>query len=267
MNTDLIEKINFSEGLKEKLLALYQSNENEINALADKCKNNGNFNCLAIKSDIMRLAVCIEYAQYTKCEYEQKGIPLSIFYDTMSDIKIWCENNNNKGLKNYGWIKNHLKCELFRIGRLQFQLFRCNIKKLDYKLLPFDHNEQMIYIHIPQGEKLAYNDCIDSIKRAKDFFDKYFSNFDYEFFFCESWLLYDENWQFMQPSSNILQFQTLFDIVYSSNNDSQAIERIFGKRRIIKSLYPENTSLQKSAKKHIMKGNKLGIGIGIIEKQ
>lgn len=266
MNTDLIEKINLSEGLKEKLLALYQSDEKQIKKLADKCKKNGNFNCLASKNDIVRLAVCLEYAEFTKDEYRKKDIPLSVFYDTMGDIKIWCENNHNKGLKNYRWIENHLKCNLFRIGRLQFQMFRCNMKTLSYTHLPFNFNDQMIYVHIPQGEKLIYSDCIEAINRAKEFFDKYFNDFEYEFFFCESWLLYDENWQFMQPSSNILQFQTLFDIVYSSDDDAQAIERIFGRRHIIKSLYPENTTLQKSAKEHILKGNKLGIGIGIIEK-
>lgn len=266
MNLDLIEKMNLSEGLKENLLALYQSDEKQIKKLTDQCKKNENFSCLRWKSDIIRLAVCMEYAEYTKEEYLEKGIPLSVFYNTMADIKIWCENNHNKGLKNYRWIENHLNCNLFRIGRLQFQMFRCKLKTLRYDRLPFDYNEQMIYIHIPQGEKLIYHACMESINQAKNFFDKYFNNFKYKYFFCESWLLYDENWQFMESGSNILQFQTLFDIVYSNDNDSQAIERIFGKRHIIKSLYPENTSLQKSAKNHIVKGGKLGEGIGIIQK-
>ena len=42
-------------------------------------------------------------------------------------------------------------------------------------------------------------------------FDEYFPNYDFDYFFCESWLLYGENWQFMNSSSNILQFSTLFD--------------------------------------------------------
>ena len=43
----------------------------------------------------------------------------------------------------------------------------------------------------------------------------------------------------MNSSSNILQFSTLFDLVYSVEDDRQAIERIFGKRKIIKSKYEE----------------------------
>ena len=70
----------------------------------------------------------------------------------------------------------------------------------------------------------------------------------------------------MKPSCNILQFQSLFDIVMSTRDDKQAIERIFGKRHLIKKFYPENTSLQSSAKHFMLDGNRLGIGLGIINK-
>ncbi|MFU2519512.1 MAG: hypothetical protein ACM67P_05240, partial [Clostridiales bacterium] len=78
--------------------------------------------------------------------------------------------------------------------------------------------------------------------------------------------LYGENWQFMNSSSNILQFSTLFDLVYSVEDDRQAIERIFGKRQLIKSKYQENTALQRSAKRFMQNGGKLGVGIGILFK-
>ena len=86
--------------------------------LTERCKANG-FASLCAVGDLMRLAVCVDYAQkYTLPFYEKKGIPLSVFYDTMADISVWCENNDNKGLKNYNWLKNHLKGELFKVGRL-----------------------------------------------------------------------------------------------------------------------------------------------------
>lgn len=71
----------------------------------------------------------------------------------------------------------------------------------------------------------------------------------------------------MEPSSNILQFSSLFDIVYSCDMDAQAIERIFKKRRLIKKNYQENTTLQRNAKKHLLNGGRLGIGIGVIDKE
>lgn len=262
---DLINTIHLDETLKQKVIDLAENDRVNILSLAEKC-NRGNFSCLAVKNDLMRLAVMLECANATYQKYKKLGVDDHIFFDTMSDIAVWCENNKNKGLKNYKWIKNHISFELFKIGRLQYQLYTCKNKTLKYDLLPFDYGERVIYIHIPQGEKLVYSDCVDSLKKAKEFFKEYFPSYSYRFFFCESWLLYDENWQFMAPSSNILQFSSLFDIVYSCDIDAQAIERIFGKRKLFKKNYHENTTLQKNAKAHLISGGKLGIGIGVINK-
>lgn len=263
---DLINYINFDENLKQKVIDLAEKDKVKILSLAKKCIS-GNFSCLRFADDITRLAVILECAANAREKYQKLGISDSIFYDTMDDIRIWCENNNNKGLKNYRWLKNHVSLELFKIGRLQYQFYTCKSRFLKYSLLPFDYGEKVIYVHIPQGEKLVYSDCVSSIKEAKIFFEKYFPGYSYRFFFCESWLLFAENWQFMEPSSNILQFSSLFDIVYSYSVDAQAIERIYKKRRINKSKYPEDTSLQKSAKAYMLSGGKLGMGIGVIEKE
>ena len=262
---NLIDDIHLNKNLKSKVVDLAHKDKVKILSLSARCKN-GNFSCLANKNDLLRLAVIIKTAEHTKQRYEKLGIPEKIFADTLDDIRIWCENNNNKGLSNYNWIKNHINCELFKIGRLQFQLFRCNIKTLNYSHYPFNYGENLVYIHIPQGEKLDYDACKDSIKLAVEFFDKYFPNYRFRYFFCESWLLYDKNKLFMNDGSNIIKFSSLFNVITSFSNDSQAIERIFGKRKLIKKKYQENTSLQKNAKAFMQKGGKLGIGIGIIDK-
>lgn len=262
---DIINSIQLDENLKQKVIDLADKDKAGVLSLADKC-NNGKFECLRHKSDLVRLAVMLECANKMYSVYKTIGIDDHIFIDTLDDIRIWCENNHNEGLKNYNWIKNHISCELFRIGRLQYQLCICKSKMLKYNLLPFDYGEKVIYVHIPQGEKLIYSDCVESLKMAKVFFAKYFPDYNYRFFFCESWLLYGENFQFMQPSSNILQFSSLFDVVYSCSNDAQAIERIFGKRRFNKKKYPDGTTLQKNAKAYILNGGKLGVGIGVIDK-
>ena len=63
----------------------------------------------------------VEDLSKLKEKYDYYGISEDIYYDTLSDIKIWCDKNNNKGLLNYRWIKNHVSFQLFRLGRLQFQ--------------------------------------------------------------------------------------------------------------------------------------------------
>lgn len=264
MNSEFIEKFNLEKNLKLKVADLIENNEAGILRLAEKFadKKTG---CLRFKSDLTRLAAAIKASEITYKKYKEKGIDDKIFFDTMDDIRIWCENNDNKGLKEYNWIKNHLAFELFKIGRLQFQLFKCNNPTLNYNKLPIKFGSNAVYIHIPQGEKLNYNDCISSITSAKGFLSKYFPDFKFEYFFCESWLLYDKNKEFMKENSNILQFQTLFNIAYSVNEEKQGIERIFGKKEKDVHCYKQETSLQKAAKEYMKNGGKLGMGIGYIK--
>ncbi len=264
---NFVIKIGLDKSLAEKLLAFQNRHNSKIENLTDKCNRHG-FGLLASKNDMLRLAVCVRYAlKYTKPQYEKLGISLDVFYATMYDISVWCENNGNKGLKNYGWIKNHLVCELFRLGRLQFQMFTMNNPTLNYKKTPFKKGEKMIYVHIPQGEKLDTEKCKESLLLSKNFFEKYFPSHTYRYYFCESWLLFENNKEFMKKESNILRFQSLFEILYSVTDESQALERIFGGRKLFKKNYGEKTSLQKSAKEYILNGGSLGVGIGIIDKE
>lgn len=260
-----LETVKLDKNLKCKIIDLAEKDKVKILSLSEKCAR-GNFSCLAHKNDLLRLAVIIETAEVTAEKYKAAGIPLKIFDDTLDDIRIWCENNDNKGLKNYNWIKNHINAELFKIGRLQFQFFKCSIKFLNYSNLPFSYNDNMIYVHIPQGEKLDYYECKKSLNQAVKFFSEYFPDYEYRYFFCESWLLYDKNIMYMDKESNIIKFSSLFDIIYSLPCDFQAIERIYGKRKFNKNKYQGDTSLRKRAKEFMLNGGKLGTGIGIIDK-
>ncbi len=262
---NLAKEIGLDENLISRICNISEKDKNKAYRLAKKCSD-GNFACLNKENHIIRLSVILNCAVRAREEYRKRDIPDSIFLDTVSDIKIWCENNGNKGLKNHGWLKNHVKCELFRLGRLQFQLCECKNKTLLYNKLPFSYGEELIYVHIPQGERLDTEKCKEAFLMAEEFFSKHFPDYKYRYYFCESWLLYEGNKDFMAENSNILAFASLFDHRYSVKIDEQAIERVFGKRRIFRRNYPENTSLQRSLKKYMLDGSKAGVGIGIIDR-
>lgn len=259
---NLAKKINLPPELITKLSELDFAN---VNNLSDKCINSG-FHILRRKDSLMRLAVILNLAVRVKQKYDEAGIDEKIYYDTMSDIEIWCRHTDYKGLKNYGWLKSHVSFELFRLGRLQFQFYECKNKTLLYNKLPFSYGDNLIYIHIPEGEKLEKEKCLESLKQAETFFSQYFPWYNYNYYLCESWLLYSANRDFMSEDSNIVKFMDMFDICYDVKVDVQAIERIFGKREMFRKNYPEKTDLQKRAKNYILKGNKLGIGTGVIKK-
>lgn len=264
MNFELIEKYNIDSELKQNAADLIRKNKVGILRLSKKFLNKKP-NCLRFKSDLTRLAVVLKASEATYEKYKEKGIDDEIFFDTMDDIRIWCENNSNKGLENYNWIRNHIWFELFKIGRLQFQLFKFPYVVYDYKKTPLKFSENVINIHIPRGEKLDFNACVESIEKAKVFFSTYFPEYNYKYFVCDSWLLYGKNKEFMAEDSNIMKFQSLFTIAFSKCDEAQAIERIFGKKEKDANCYEQKTSLQKSAKKYILDGGRLGTGFGYFE--
>ena len=171
----LANKINLNSELKNKVLSLVERDRAKLISLCKKADND-NFKSVFTKNDMIKLAVALLYSvEFTYPKYQKAVISDEIYFETMKDIAVWCENNNNKGLKNLPWIKNHLNFDLFKIGRLQFQIYKCDNRTLNYDLLPFNFGENLIYVHIPQGEKLVYADCVNSVKKAQSFFAQYFS--------------------------------------------------------------------------------------------
>ncbi len=214
-----------------------------------------------------RLGAVLFASKKLYSRYKSADIPDRVFFDTMSDITIWCNNCSKKGVKNTAWLVNHLNFELFRLGRLQYQLVDFNRPLfVDKDSIPKDMEKKCIFVHIPQGEKLDFDACVNSLYEAVSFFDKYFPSFKYNYFVCESWLLSETNKEFMDENSNIIKFQSLFNIVGNMKYNKQGYERIFGKYRLFKNRYPTDTSLQKNAKNFILNGGKLGVGYGIIDK-
>ena len=130
-------------------------------------------------NDLTRLAVVLAMLPDTHEKYRQLGIEDTVFADTMSDIGIWCANCGGGGLHNVHWIKNHLDARLFRLGRLQFQLYRLPPVAAYPRTAPLTVGAPVVYIHIPQGAPLEQETCRLSITRARAFFDRVFPDYAY----------------------------------------------------------------------------------------
>lgn len=194
-------------------------------------------------------------------KYIEKNIPEQVYWDTFSDISIWCMNCFNQfgeyGLQEYRWLYRHIDLTLFRLGRLQFEKAESpkaieteNIKKGD----------RVINIHIPQGEKLGFEASKKSLKWAFEVFGK-----DVPYLCC-SWLLCPDLKNVLDENSNILKFQSLFSIVETNYESREGEKRIFGNINDNACEYPENTSLQRNAKSYLISGGKFGDSLGIIKK-
>lgn len=219
----------------------------------------------------LALAVCA--AALTRQEYRKRGIPDVIFYDTMGDIRVWCDNYAQKhgkvGLDNFGWIVNHLRLKLFRLGRLQFQFIKFYYPLFAQKSAtdasPYKRGQNALFVHIPQGSPLTEDACDKSFGYARRFFRKRFSEYRPQAFITESWLLGSCNRQLLGEESNIVKFAGRFTIMGERKDVRQTAERIFGydlPDRVED--YPEDTRLRAAAKRRLLQGDAFYCGFGYI---
>jgi len=199
--------------------------------------------------------------------YEEKGIPLDILMDNLKDISvwtdIWSEVKGELYLGELPWLSNHLTPRLFKIGRLQFCM---GTLPGDIDSEGLKKGDPIMEIHIPQRGPLNYDECVESIERAKEFFGKYYPEFKYKCFTCDSWLLGKTPLEILNSQSNICRFVSLFKIIHRKQDDS-----------ILRYLFKWNTtwetiadfeavsSFAKEVKERALKGEHFDEGFGIIK--
>ena len=208
----------------------------------------------------------LKWTEETRREYRRRGIPDSVFWDSMRDIGIWCRDHTAKtgtcGMGEPLWVAKSLKLEVIRLGRLQFEP-----RYLEGEIAAGQRRcpagLPILEVHIPAEEKLEFSSALDSLRRAKDFFARHFG-WKAELMHCHSWLLSPALAALLPENANILRFQSLFR-VYQTDDGRQAEERVFGRVCEDAASYPETTALQRSMKAYLLQGNTVGMGSGVCD--
>lgn len=192
--------------------------------------------------------------------YQERQIAEQIYWDTFKDITYWCENCYREygeyGINQYDWFFRHIELTIFRLGRLEFERLPSEWEFVSGDIT-IQKGDPIIFIHIPQGEKLDIQACKASVEQAYEFWGR-----DYVYI-CHSWLLYPELKKLLKPDSNILAFQKLFDVIDVDFQEREAEWRIFVKVQDAPEKYPEHTSLQRAAKRYLQQGGQIGNGFGV----
>ena len=245
-----LEKLEITEGEYEKLRELFLR---DVNLFYEAVKKREDFRLVFLYC-FSKMA-CEVYDRY--CE---QGISRRVYRDTFYDLTLWCENcykaYGEYGIAQYDWFCRHLDMSLFRLGRLEFEKIP-SLWEIQTDGISVHKGDPVISVHIPQGEKLELDACLDSFRQAEQFWK------EKQVYLCHSWLLYPGLKEIMKPESNILQFQTLFHIVAVDFEWREAEERIFGELETDPRSYAEDTSLQRAARKYLLSGEKLGSGLGV----
>ncbi len=145
--------------------------------------------------------------------YETKGLPRAVLLDTLSDLvrwlTVWSEVKGRLYLGELGWLKNHFRMKLFKIGRLQYCM---EYAKKAVPSLGIRRGDGVLDLHIPAVGRLTPAAVDASLAEAKNFFATYYPDFSYRYFTCHSWLLDDSLREILPEGSNILHFGTRFTV-------------------------------------------------------
>ncbi len=224
-----------------------------------------NSECEDGKKNLLNMLFMCEELSKT---YEKLGISEDILLDTLSDLSIWCNIwSGIKGSLYLGelpWLKWHMKAKLFKLGRLQYAFDKAPD---DVPALGVKKGEPIIGVHIPASGPLNTEDCVKSLDMAREFFAKYFPEYEYRYFACDSWLLDESLKEVLPLDSNIVKFGDLFQKTAAAEAND-IVRYVFGwdkKRYQLKEL-PATSLLAENAKKYMLAGKNFHRTLGYIAK-
>lgn len=197
------------------------------------------------KDNIKILACMLKASAYAYKLYKGKGISDKIYFDTMKCYTRFIDETYQMTDKlyfdRYWWTTRQAGCHLFRIGELEYET-----KHID--------GNTVIGIHIPSDVVFSPSAIDDSLASAKQFFATYYPEISNAEYRCHSWLLDKQLKEMLNDSSNILSFQNRFEIFDEGEIGTDFIEWLYHTETTDYDTLPENTSLQRNTKKHLLSG-------------
>lgn len=213
------------------------------------------------------LLLFILLSKHLRHLYEQHGIDLAIWHDSMLDLKYKLEECRVVygicGSFVGGWFPGFFNLTRFALGRLQFELWELD---RDYQKggISLTKGTKTVNMHIPRsGQPLSPALYEDAFVRAKAFFKDQLSSSPVPFV-CHSWLLFPEQVEFLHEKSNVRKFMSEFDIMEWSYNNGEDLWRLFDTMEQHPDRLPADTSLRRAYAEHLKQGGRVGFGFGIL---
>lgn len=177
----------------------------------------------------------------TREQYAARGIPDDIFLATMDCFPRFLgehlESFGTYGFDREWWTVRQLSCILFRVGLLEYEL-----------------REGFVSLHIPSGAKLDPAAVAASLEAGREFLARYYPDWAGKPMTCHSWLLSPTLKELLPPEANIRRFQDLFHITPTGQVDDDFLQWAFRRKDLPTEQLPENTSLQRKLKAHLLSG-------------
>ncbi len=225
--------------------------ENVLNEVSKK---------LGISIYTINMVFLIMCAKPLRYMFYIKGYSDELYLNTMKDM-IYKADECRKLYGVWGtfvldWYRFFCKCNVFALGRLQFQEISSPV---DYKDI-VKKGDRIIATHIPSGSPLKIEDVHKSFDEAYKFFG---GNGEKMVFSCHSWLLYPPQYEMYAEGSNLRKFYDIWDITNVEESNGN-FWRVFYKPEgyDLSKIVPE-TSLAKKLLEYLKSGGSMGFSRGI----
>ena len=124
-------------------------------------------------------------------------------------------------------------------------------------LAPGDH---VLEMHIPEGGGMTVDRCEDSMRRALEFFPRYFPEQPFAGFGCASWILNPQLADIYSPRSNMVLWQNELYLYPYPSGDRSGLYFVFGTEQVDPATAPRDTSLRRALLDHLQAGGRLITG-------
>lgn len=199
--------------------------------------------------------------------YQEKGISDDVFYATMKTFAWACtgcyEKDGCYGIRQVtyrAWYRRHLDGTLYRLGRLEFEIFS-SIYEFDLDGHHINKGDTCLYVHIPGGVPLDFEECEAAYATAQKFFQKHFG-LDPVIFYCGSWLLHPWMQDVLPETSRIIKFQKRFQLVDIVQDETVIRNWLFDHSDAPYDELPVKTTLHKEAVYRLKNGLPIGYARG-----
>ena len=196
----------------------------------------------------MLLRACAAHERYVAL-----GIDDRVYVDTMAFCTRFVEDHyRTHGVYAFTWgwwLPRQITLSEFRVGALEFELVD-------------EADAATISIHIPGDADLQPAALRRSVDDARALIARVAPRFAQADMVCDSWLLDPVLRALLDERSNILTFQSGFDITGQDPASPHAVRWIFGRYDLAPADLPETTSLQRRVKAMMLDGRSIGSAQG-----
>ena len=215
------------------------------------------------------LLFLIKLLPLLKAHYIAKDYPLRYYEGFANNLRSYlidCKNHFDVWGTSIGWwLVAFLKLKCFTIGRCQYKpkVFK---ETQGNEAFPLPAGQAYLDIHIPPEGPLTPELCHASYQEAASFFRERFGYTDV-IITAHTWLLSPDLENMLSSHSNILAWAHDYTLLEANEDkDYHTIHYYFNLPELPADLndLPEGSSLQRAVKAHLLAGNKLKTGFGVL---